>query len=128
MFSVRIVCADYYMASPLAGLDVCYSDFRDSEVKRVPVVRIFGSTPAGQKTCLHLHGVLPYVYVPYDGFGQQPDRYLRQVAYSIDRAVNISLGNPRLHIPAHLQDHRSVRHAVLWLSCSGEALYEDLSL
>ncbi|KAL6485419.1 hypothetical protein MHYP_G00048110 [Metynnis hypsauchen] len=94
MFSVRIVCADYYMAGPLAGLDVCYSDFRDSEVKRVPVVRIFGSTPAGQKTCLHLHGVLPYVYVPYDGFGQQPDRYLRQVAYSIDRAVNISLGNP----------------------------------
>uniref|UniRef100_A0AAR2L5Y1 DNA polymerase zeta catalytic subunit n=1 Tax=Pygocentrus nattereri TaxID=42514 RepID=A0AAR2L5Y1_PYGNA len=94
MFSVRIVCADYYMASPLAGLDVCYSDFRDSEVKRVPVVRIFGSTPAGQKTCLHLHGMLPYVYVPYDGFGQQPDRYLRQVAYSIDRAVNISLGNP----------------------------------
>ncbi|XP_072532805.1 DNA polymerase zeta catalytic subunit isoform X2 [Salminus brasiliensis] len=94
MFSVRIVCADYYMAAPLAGLDVCYSEFRDSEVKRVPVVRIFGSTPAGQKTCLHLHGVLPYIYVPYDGFGQQPERYLRQVAYSIDRAVNISLGNP----------------------------------
>lgn len=94
MFSVRIVCADYYMASPLAGLDVCYSEFRESDVKRVPVVRIFGSTPAGQKTCLHLHGVLPYIYVPYDGFGQQPERYLRQVAYSIDRAINISLGNP----------------------------------
>nr|XP_015209617.1 PREDICTED: LOW QUALITY PROTEIN: DNA polymerase zeta catalytic subunit [Lepisosteus oculatus] len=94
MFAVRIVTADYYMASPLKDLDVCRSEFRESEVKRVPVVRIFGATPAGQKTCLHLHGIFPYVYVPYDGYGQQPERYLRQVAFSIDRAINVSMGNP----------------------------------
>ncbi|XP_051510617.1 DNA polymerase zeta catalytic subunit-like isoform X2 [Myxocyprinus asiaticus] len=94
MFSVRIVTADYYMSSPIRELDLCYSEFRDSDMKKVPVVRIFGATPAGQKTCLHLHGVFPYIYVPYDGFGQQADRYLRQVAYSIDRALNISMGNP----------------------------------
>ncbi|KAM4522166.1 DNA polymerase zeta catalytic subunit isoform 2-T2 [Odontesthes bonariensis] len=94
MFSVRIVTADYYLASPIKELDVGYSDFRDSDVKRVPVVRIFGSTPAGQKTCLHLHGVFPYIYVPYDGYGQQPERYLRQVAFSIDRALNVAMGNP----------------------------------
>ncbi|XP_061097381.1 DNA polymerase zeta catalytic subunit isoform X2 [Conger conger] len=94
MFAVRIVTADYYMASPIKDLDVCYSEFRESDVKRVPVVRIFGATPAGQKTCLHLHGIFPYIYVPYDGYGQEPDRYLRQVAYSIDRALNVSMGNP----------------------------------
>ncbi|KAG5846710.1 hypothetical protein ANANG_G00117850 [Anguilla anguilla] len=94
MFAVRIVTADYYMASPIKDLDVCYSEFRESDVKRVPVVRIFGATPAGQKTCLHLHGVFPYVYVPYDGYGQPPDRYLHQVAFSIDRALNVSMGNP----------------------------------
>lgn len=94
MFSLRIVTADYYLTSPIRDLDVCYSEFRDSDVKKVPVVRIFGSTSAGQKTCLHLHGVFPYIYVPYDGFGQQANRYLRQVAYSIDRAVNVSMGNP----------------------------------
>ncbi|KAJ8270777.1 hypothetical protein GJAV_G00119170 [Gymnothorax javanicus] len=94
MFAVRIVTADYYMASPIKDLDVCYSEFRESDAKRVPVVRIFGATPAGQKTCLHLHGVFPYIYVPYDGFGQQPERHLRQVAYSIDRALNVSMGNP----------------------------------
>ncbi|XP_048842517.1 DNA polymerase zeta catalytic subunit isoform X1 [Brienomyrus brachyistius] len=94
MFAVRIVSADYYLASPLEGLDVCYSDFRESDVKRVPVVRIFGATPAGQKTCLHVHGIFPYIYVPYDGYGQQPDRFLRQVAFSIDRAVNVSMGSP----------------------------------
>lgn len=48
MFAVRIVTADYYLASPIKGLDPGYSEFRDSEVKKVPVVRIFGATPAGQ--------------------------------------------------------------------------------
>ncbi|MGH0147023.1 UNVERIFIED_CONTAM: hypothetical protein FKN15_021091 [Acipenser sinensis] len=94
MFAVRIVTADYYMANPLKDLDVCYSEFRENQVKRVPVVRIFGATPAGQKTCLHLHGIFPYIYVPYDGYRQQPERYLRQVAFSIDRAINVSMGNP----------------------------------
>lgn len=94
MFAVRIVTADYYLASPIKDLDVCYSEFRESDVKRVPVVRIFGATPAGQKTCLHLHGVFPYIYVPYDGFGQQSERHLRQFAFSIDRALNVAMGNP----------------------------------
>ncbi|XP_034999481.1 DNA polymerase zeta catalytic subunit isoform X2 [Hippoglossus stenolepis] len=94
MFAVRIVTADFYLARPVKDLDVCYSDFRESDVKRVPVVRIFGSTPAGQKTCLHIHGVFPYIYVPYDGYGQQSERYLRQVAFSIDRAINVAMGNP----------------------------------
>ncbi|KAM5256763.1 DNA polymerase zeta catalytic subunit [Ctenodactylus gundi] len=94
MFSVRIVTADYYMASPLRGLDVCQSPRTQVAVPRVPVVRVFGATPAGQKTCLHLHGVFPYLYVPYDGHGQQPESYLSQVAFSIDRALNVALGNP----------------------------------
>ncbi|XP_028253994.1 DNA polymerase zeta catalytic subunit isoform X2 [Parambassis ranga] len=94
MFSVRIVTADYYLASPIKDLDVCYSEFRENDVKKVPVVRIFGATPAGQKTCLHLHGVFPYICVPYDGHGQQPERHMRQVAFSIDRALNVAMGNP----------------------------------
>ncbi|XP_016364240.1 DNA polymerase zeta catalytic subunit-like [Sinocyclocheilus rhinocerous] len=98
MFSLRIVTADYYMSSPIRDLDVCYSEFRESDVKKVPVVRIFGATPAGQKTCLHLHGVFPYICVPYDGFGQDADRYLRQLAYSIDRALNVSMGNPSSNV------------------------------
>ncbi|XP_067273494.1 DNA polymerase zeta catalytic subunit isoform X2 [Pseudorasbora parva] len=98
MFSLRIVTADYYMSSPIRELDVCYSEFRESDVKKVPVVRIFGATPAGQKTCLHLHGVFPYIYVPYDGFGQEADCYLRRVAYSIDRALNVSMGTPSSNV------------------------------
>ncbi|XP_057595198.1 DNA polymerase zeta catalytic subunit isoform X2 [Hippopotamus amphibius kiboko] len=94
MFSVRIVTADYYMASPLQGLDTCQAPLTQAPVKKVPVVRVFGATPAGQKTCLHLHGIFPYLYVPYDGYGQQPESYLSQMAFSIDRALNVALGNP----------------------------------
>jgi len=48
MFAVRIVTADFYLAAPIKDLDVCYSEFRESGVKKVPVVRIFGATPAGE--------------------------------------------------------------------------------
>ena len=57
LMQVRIVCIDYYLAPPLAQVDVCYSSFGGTAIDRVPVVRVFGSTPAGQKACVHLHKV-----------------------------------------------------------------------
>lgn len=55
------------------------------------MVRIFGATPLGQKTCLHVHGVFPYLYVPCST--SDPDRgYLQLVARSIDHALQVSLG------------------------------------
>ena len=55
MFSVRIVTTDHYMSAPLRGLDVQYADQRGSEVKKVPVVRIFGATPAGKTLLFHIN-------------------------------------------------------------------------
>jgi len=48
MFSQRIVDIDYYFVRPIRDMDVIYSDFRKSEVKQVPVIRIFGATPKGK--------------------------------------------------------------------------------
>ena len=45
----------------------------------------------GQKTCVHIHGVFPYLYIPYDGT-QPVDRYLRQFASSVDKGLNVALG------------------------------------
>jgi hypothetical protein len=56
-FAVRIVSLDYYLAQPIPGLDVCYSSLEGTPVDRVPVVRVFGATPSGQKCCVHLHKV-----------------------------------------------------------------------
>jgi hypothetical protein len=54
---VRIVAIDYYMAAPMIGVDACISHLDGSCISQVPVVRIFGSTPTGQKACVHLHRV-----------------------------------------------------------------------
>ncbi|KAF3778036.1 DNA polymerase zeta catalytic subunit [Nymphaea thermarum] len=65
IFSIRVVTLHYYMAPPIPDFDACYSDFQGQSVSEVLVIRIYGSTLSGQKTCLHVHGVLPYLYVPY---------------------------------------------------------------
>lgn len=56
-FMSRIVSIDYYMAPPVPQLDYCFSSLEGTVVEQVPVVRIFGATPAGQKACVHVHRV-----------------------------------------------------------------------
>ena len=56
-FVLRIVSIDSYMSKPVPGLDVCYSALEGTAIDLVPVMRIFGATPAGQKACLHVHQV-----------------------------------------------------------------------
>lgn len=91
-FSCRIVSIESYNAPPIKDLDICYSEFRSRPVEKVPVVRIFGATPVGQKTCLHVHGVFPYLYVPCTSVDTS-NEYLQLVARSIDHALQVSLGS-----------------------------------
>lgn len=93
LFSCRIVTADYYLAHPVKGLDACYSDLTSSAVERVPVIRVFGATPAGQKCCVHVHGVFPYIHVPCPSNGPADRPYLQQLASSIDSALQVSTGH-----------------------------------
>ena len=44
LISVRLVVADHYMAAPVPGLDPLVSTFTGAEIKRLPVIRVFGST------------------------------------------------------------------------------------
>lgn len=66
-------------------------------LRKVPVLRIFGATPAGQRVCLHLHGIFPYCYIPYEG-SLEPDRvlqYIQRLGSELNAAVTASLrGNP----------------------------------
>ncbi|XP_041971282.1 DNA polymerase zeta catalytic subunit [Aricia agestis] len=89
-FSVRVVVCDHYTTKPVPGLDVIYSEFRGSDIKQVPVLRVFGSTPDGKKACLHIHGVFPYFYLPCPTPNPEP-RLLYQIAASLDKAINIAM-------------------------------------
>ncbi|KAL7738667.1 hypothetical protein ACLKA6_006953 [Drosophila palustris] len=93
IYSLRLVIADFYMEKPVFGLDPCYSELRGKEIKRVPIVRIFGSNANGQKSCMHVHGVFPYFYIPYDKRDFETlERGILQLAMHLDKALNISLG------------------------------------
>ena len=60
----------------------------------MPIVRIFGVTPGGQKGCLHLHRAFPYFYVPYDDdLPRDPGEagaFLSSLASSLDSALNMA--------------------------------------
>ncbi|KAJ0080258.1 hypothetical protein Patl1_22611 [Pistacia atlantica] len=93
VFSVRIVSIDHYMAPPIPGYDICYSSFQGGKVDEVPVIRIYGSTPAGQKTCLHVHRALPYLYVPCADIplqsDQEGDAYTNAISLGLEKALKV---------------------------------------
>jgi len=109
--SVRLVVMDHYMAEPISGLDPVVSEFRGYNIRKVPVLRIFGATTAGQKACLHLHGIFPYLYVPMpDG---EHDGFVYRLAASLDKAINISMQ----------QGSSNVQHVYKAMKVSGIPMY-----
>ena len=91
-FSLRIVDADYYLSKPKAGLDITYSECRQKDVYRVPIIRIFGATPQGQKSCLHIHNVFPYFYVLIPEEEDRLQEFGKRFSASLDTAIQLALG------------------------------------
>jgi len=96
LISVRLVVADHYQANPVNGLDPLVSDFTGYNIKKVPIIRVFGSTAAGQKACLNIHGIFPYIYVPFPS--GENDGFVYRLAASLDKAINISMQQGKSNI------------------------------
>ncbi|KAI0669901.1 hypothetical protein C8Q78DRAFT_976102 [Trametes maxima] len=82
---VRINQIDYTVAPP-GPLD-------NSSLYRVPVIRIYGDSSVGLKTCVHIHQVYPYFFVEYLE-KMHPDivnRYIAKLKHSLDHAMAISM-------------------------------------
>lgn len=97
-FAVRIVDIDFEITKPNAELDPLYSPLTGKRLSRVPVVRIFGSTPRGQKACLHVHGAFRYFFVPHVGQAHSDEslrRFLKHLAEELDDelAVHAAMSN-----------------------------------
>lgn len=58
---------DYFMARP-TNLDPNHGiSLPLHKYARVPVIRLYGSLNTGQRALCHVHGVLPYIYILYEG-------------------------------------------------------------
>lgn len=87
---VRVVVVDYVLKPPRPGLDCTHSRVTGVRLGRVPVVRVFGSTPDGQKVCAHVHSVFPYILIRLDGESTaQAD--VAALAVQLTRCVNAAL-------------------------------------
>ena len=148
-FRVRLNCVDHYQALPLEfdpPIQTSNGHLPQASRPRVPVIRAFGATETGQKVCAHIHGIFPYIYVPYEGpvntdTGLQPyasvaklwlttySRSLHSSASSFHRSC------PGGQLPAeHLRwqqllcctYHPRKRRALLRLSCRLRSVLENL--
>ncbi|KAG0436335.1 hypothetical protein HPB47_018007 [Ixodes persulcatus] len=109
MFSLRIVTVDHYLAAPVPRLDPGFSRLGGWEVWKVPVIRIFGVTSGGQKACLHVHGVFPYLCVPFDeDSGERADKFAPMLASELDLLLNTAAGRAtsRQHHVHHVEAFR----------------------
>ncbi|KAI0348054.1 hypothetical protein BDW22DRAFT_1350202 [Trametopsis cervina] len=60
---------------------------------RAPVIRIYGDSSIGRKTCVHVHQVYPYFFVEYTG-KLNPDsvnRYIAKLTHSLNHAIAVSM-------------------------------------
>lgn len=109
LLSMRIVDADYYLDKPIRNLDVDFSVFRQSKIPRVPVIRIFGATTKGQKTCLHVHRVFPYLYVILPSDVDDAQKFSKKFAMSLDFAIQVALGKSVSNQQQYVHDVEVVR-------------------
>lgn len=97
-FSIRLVEVEQLTASPIPGLDETWSSLEGRPIKRVPLLRLYGTTPCGQKSAVTVHNAYPYFFVNIpetvlaenDTF-EKLSAYALQLAHSLNRATGLNL-------------------------------------
>lgn len=96
VISIRIVHIDYYLlplsdySSSLAFQAARLTVRNAFATPKLPIVRIFGATPSGQKACLHIHGARPYMYValPPNVSGQDAIHFASKLRHALEQALS----------------------------------------
>jgi DNA polymerase zeta len=102
-FSMRLVEVESLTAPPIQGLDETWSTLEGRPIKRVPLLRLYGTTPAGQKCAVTVHNAYPYFFINIpEVVLQQYDTYEKlagfavQLALALNRATILNLASSKL--------------------------------
>ncbi|TFK30449.1 hypothetical protein FA15DRAFT_607802 [Coprinopsis marcescibilis] len=77
-----------------------------SELPKSPVLRVYGNSSVGTKTCVHIHQVFPYFYLDYLGslHPKEVKHYTRRLTHSLNHAIALSLKrNPASPSSQHIR-------------------------
>lgn len=89
-FRVRLINIDHILTVPTPfDRTSCAFNAEGQPLRKVPVLRLFGATPAGQRVCLYIHNVYPYCYIQYKG-SLDPDNVLRYI-HRLGRGLNAAM-------------------------------------
>ena len=91
LYSQKIIDIDWYLTTPLEGYDPSFCYLSNTSIQSVPVLRIFGPTPTGQSSCLHIHGVFPYLYIPLPTGIDPSPHWISELYKSINTAISSEL-------------------------------------
>ncbi|KAJ1028431.1 hypothetical protein NDA16_001598 [Ustilago loliicola] len=118
-FRVRLINIDHILTLP-GPLDrtQCAFNAEGQTLRKVPILRIFGATPAGQRVCLHIHNVYPYCYIQYKG-SLDPDDVLRYI-HRLGRELNAAMAASLRRNPDDLEANQFI--AAIHL-CKGVNFY-----
>ncbi|QHS76572.1 DNA-directed DNA polymerase [Saccharomyces paradoxus] len=66
-FRIQLNNQDYYMSKPTL-LDPSHGESLPlNQFSQVPTIRVFGALSTGHQVLCHVHGILPYMFIKYDG-------------------------------------------------------------
>ncbi|EJU02050.1 hypothetical protein DACRYDRAFT_107768 [Dacryopinax primogenitus] len=103
ILKVRITNVDYSQQVP-GPLDRTESIF--ATLNKVPVLNVFGHTSAGQKACVHIHNVFPYLYIEYKGELDpgSVNKFINRLGRKLNHALTLVLRrNPYVqNTPQHI--------------------------
>lgn len=80
---------DFYLTKP-SSLDTHHgTSLPMNRFSRVPVIRIYGFLPTGHQALCHIHGVFPYIFIPYDGENNDSIAIIHQKCAQLHNVLEI---------------------------------------